>query len=49
MEGSLLRDTRRGVQLDKRRGHNNDAMVALLMAVDRMEHKPAPVKLVGWV
>lgn len=49
MEGSMLRDTRRGVRVDKRPGQNNDAMIALLMAVDRMEHKPAPARLLAWL
>ena len=28
---------------------NIDAMIALAMAVDRAEHKPAPVELLGWL
>ncbi len=48
--GSMMRDTRRGLRIDKRPGHNNDGLVALLMAVSRMEVKPPePVKLLGWV
>lgn len=49
LDGSIMRDTRRGVRIDKRAGHNNDAIVALLMAVDRMEHKPPRVALIGWI
>ena len=46
----MMRDTRRGLRIDKRPGHNNDALIALLMAVSRMEVKPPePVKLLGWV
>ena len=44
-----MRDTRRGARIDRRPGHNNDAIIALLMAVDRMDHKPARVTLVGWI
>jgi hypothetical protein len=28
---------------------NIDAMIALAMAVERAEHKPEPVQLVGWL
>jgi hypothetical protein len=50
VEGSWLRDTRRGLRIDKREGRNNDALVALLMAVSRMEVKPPePARLLGWI
>jgi len=50
VEGSRLRDTRRGVRIDKREGRNNDGLVALLVAVSRMEVKPPePVRLLGWL
>ncbi len=43
VEGSMLRDTRRGPRLDKRKGRNNDGIVGVLMALDRLEHQPAEV------
>lgn len=50
VEGSMMRDTRRGLRIDKRPGHNNDGLVALLMAVARMEVKqPAGARLLGWI
>ena len=49
LEGSMLRDTRRGPRLDKRAGRNNDGMVALLMALERLEHRPHEIKLLGWI
>ena len=48
LEGSMLRDTRRGVRIDKRPGHNNDGVVALLMAVDRAEQPVFKPVFVGW-
>jgi hypothetical protein len=44
-----MRDTRRGARIDKRKDRNNDGLVALLMAVDRAEQKPKPVKFLGFV
>lgn len=50
LAGSMLRDTRRGVRLDKRPGCNNDGMIALLCAVDRAEQpQPVPARLLGWL
>jgi phage terminase large subunit-like protein len=49
VEGSMLRDTRRGPRLDKRKGRNNDGVVALLMAWDRQQNVPEPVKVLAWV
>ena len=49
VEGSMLRETRRGARIDKRPSSNNDGVIALLMAVDRMEHRPQAAKLLGWV
>lgn len=50
VEGSMMRDTRRGLRIDKRPGHNNHSLVALLMAVARMEVKqPAGARLLGWI
>jgi len=48
LEGSVLRDTRRGVRIDKRPGHANDGIIALLMAVDRAEQPTHAPKFVGW-
>lgn len=39
----------RSASVDKRPGHNNNGLIALLMALDRAEHKPAPVKILGWL
>ncbi len=47
--GALLRDTRRGPRIDKRPGHNIGGSMAVTMAWDRHEHKPAEVKLLGWI
>lgn len=47
--GSMLRDTRRGVRIDKRPGANNDGAIALAIAVSRSEHRQPVPKLVGWV
>lgn len=50
VDGSMMRDTRRGIRIDKRPGHNHDSVVALLMCIARWEAKqPAPVRLVGWI
>jgi phage terminase large subunit-like protein len=49
VEGSIARQTRRGIRLDKAKGQNNDAVVALLMALDRIEHQPEPVRVLGWL
>ena len=49
VEGSIARQTRRGWRVDKAKGRNNDAVVALLMAVDRVEHHPEPVRILGWL
>jgi phage terminase large subunit-like protein len=47
---TIARYGRRGWRIDKpRKEINIDAIVALAMAVDRAEHKPAPVELVGWL
>lgn len=48
-EGSIMRDTRRGIRIDKRPGQNNDGAIALLMAVTRMEVKAPEVKFHGWL
>jgi phage terminase large subunit-like protein len=47
---TIARHGRRGWRIDKPRKETNiDAIVALAMAVDRAEHKPAPVELIGWL
>ncbi len=47
---TIARHGRRGWRIDKpRKEINIDAIVALAMAVDRAENKPAPVELVGWL
>ena len=46
----VARHSRRGWRLDKAgRTDNIDAVVALAMAVERAEHKPERVELVGWL
>ena len=49
VEGSIGRQTRRGTRIDKARGRNNDAVIALAMALDRVEHQPEPVRVLGWI
>jgi phage terminase large subunit-like protein len=47
---AIARHGRRGWRIDKpRKEINIDAIVALAMAVDRAEHQPAPVELLGWL
>ncbi len=47
---AIARHSRRGWRIDKtRRETNIDAIIALCMAVDRAEHKPEPVALLGWL
>lgn len=48
LAGSMLRDTRRGVRIDKRPGCNNDGMIALLCAIDRAEQPQHPAMFLGW-
>ncbi len=45
----MMRDTRRGPRLDKRHGRNNDGLVAAMMAIDRLEHKPLEMRFLGWI
>ena len=46
----IARDSRRGWRLDKPgREVNIDAIIALCMALDRMEDQPTPVQLIGWI
>ena len=47
---AIARDSRRGWRIDKPNPRVNiDAIVALAMAVERAEHKPEPVELLGWL
>jgi phage terminase large subunit-like protein len=47
---AIAKDTPRGWRLDKaHRRAQIDGVVALAMAVERAEHRPAPVQLLGWV
>ena len=47
---AIARHSRRGWRIDKpRKGINIDAIIALCLAVDRAEHKPEPVELLGWL
>jgi phage terminase large subunit-like protein len=47
--GSIAVQSRRGWRIGKAKGQNNDSLVALLMALDRIEHQPVEVKLLGWL
>ena len=47
---AVARHSRRGWRLEKaNRSANIDAMVALAMAVDRVERQPETVELLGWL
>jgi phage terminase large subunit-like protein len=47
---AIARHSRRGWRIDKPNPRANiDAMIALAMAVERAEHKPEPVELLGWL
>jgi phage terminase large subunit-like protein len=47
---AIARHSRRGWRIDKPNPRANiDAMIALAMAVERAEHQPEPVQLVGWL
>ena len=47
---AIARHSRRGWRLDKAgRTDNIDAIIALCMAVERAEHQPEPVELLGWL
>jgi phage terminase large subunit-like protein len=47
---AIARDSRRGWRIDKptKRTHI-DGVIALMMAVDRVETQPAPVTVLGWL
>jgi phage terminase large subunit-like protein len=47
---AVARHGRRGWRIDKaNRSDKIDAVVALAMALDRVEDRPAPTRLVGWL
>jgi phage terminase large subunit-like protein len=47
---AIARHGRRGWRIDKaNRSDKIDAVVALAMAVDRLENRPEPTRLVGWL
>jgi phage terminase large subunit-like protein len=47
---AVARHGRRGWRIDKaNRSDKVDAVIALCMAVDRLENQPEPVRLVGWL
>jgi hypothetical protein len=47
---AIARHARRGWRIDKPNPRANiDAVIALAMAVERAEHKPEPVELLGWL
>jgi phage terminase large subunit-like protein len=47
---AVARDMPRGWRIDKLKSRDNiDAVVALAMAVEAAENKPAPVELLGWL
>ena len=47
---AIARHSRRGWRIDKPNPRANiDAVIALAMAVERAEHRPEPVELLGWL
>jgi phage terminase large subunit-like protein len=47
---AVAKDSPRGWRLDKaHRTAQIDAVIALAMAVERAEYKPAPAQLLGWL
>jgi phage terminase large subunit-like protein len=49
VEGSIALQTRRGWRVGKAKGRNNDSVIAMLMALERVEHVPETVQLLGWI
>jgi hypothetical protein len=47
---AIAKHSRRGWRVDKptKRTHI-DGVIALMMALDRVENQPAPVQLIGWI
>jgi phage terminase large subunit-like protein len=47
---TIARHGRRGWRVDKaNRSDKIDAVVALAMSLDRLDDRPAPTRLVGWL
>jgi hypothetical protein len=49
---TVARHSRRGWRIDRpsrSAGQNIDAVIALAMALDRTEHQPQGLALVGWI
>jgi hypothetical protein len=47
---AIARHSRRGWRIDKPNARTNiDAIIALCMAVERVENPPEPVRLLGWL
>jgi hypothetical protein len=47
---TIARHSRRGWRLDKPDARTpNDAIIALAMAIDAAENRPAPLELIGWL
>ena len=47
---AIAKHSRRGWRIDKPNARTHiDAMIALCMAVERAEHQPEPVELLGWL
>ena len=47
---AIARHSRRGWRIDKPNSRIHiDAIIALCMALDRLENQPEPVRLLGWL
>ena len=47
---AIARHSRRGWRIDKPAPRTHiDGVIALCMALERAEHKPEPVELIGWL
>src|SRR5215211_1333430 len=48
--GAIAKQSRRGWRIDRPNPRVEiDGVTALMMALDRLENRPAPVELVGWL
>ncbi len=48
--GAVAKHSRRGWRIDRPNPRVGiDGITALMMALDRLENRPAPVELVGWL
>jgi hypothetical protein len=48
--GAIAKHTRRGWRIDRPNPRVEiDGVTALMMALDRLENRPAPVELLGWL